>query len=190
MKITAIETLRSSRHQTLILVRLHTDQGLTGLGESWFGPEVVETDIHSRIAPLLIGEDPARIEHLNRKMRPYAGFFGTGAEMRALSACDVALWDIAGKAANRPLCDLIGGRVRDRIQLYNTCAGPDYVSKTSDVRPDNFGLGEQGQGGDRYADWFREIDPVPVHVEVLRNGRPARLQQVYRCYGFKGDPAN
>jgi len=171
MKITAIETLRSSRHQTLIFVRVHTDQGLTGLGESWFGPEVIETDIHSRIAPLLIGEDPARIEHLNRKMRPYAGFFGTGAEMRALSACDVALWDIAGKAANRPLCDLIGGRVRDSIQLYNTCAGPDYVSKTSDVRPDNFGLGAQGQGGDRYEDLTGFMErPADVAAELLDMG--------------------
>ena len=171
MKITAIETLKSNHHQTLIFVRLHTDEGITGLGESWFGAEVVEADIHSRIAPLLIGEDPSRIEHLNRKMHPYAGFFGTGAEMRALSACDVALWDIAGKAANRPLCDLLGGRTRDSIQLYNTCAGPDYVSKTSDVRPENFGLGEQGRSADRYEDLTGFLErPAEVAAELLEMG--------------------
>jgi L-alanine-DL-glutamate epimerase-like enolase superfamily enzyme len=62
--------------------------------------------------------------------------------MRALSAIDVALWDIAGKAAGQPICDLLGGRIRDQIPVYNTCAGPNYVSKTSDVRPGNFGLPE------------------------------------------------
>lgn len=42
------------------------------------------------------------------------------------------------------------------------------------------------QGSERYAAWFREIDPVPIQVEVLRDGRPARVQQIYRCYGFRG----
>lgn len=140
MKITAVETLRLKSHGTLIWVRLHTDKGVTGLGESWFGAATIETDIHDRIAPMLLGADPSRIEYLNRKMRPYVGFHGTSAEVRALSACDVALWDIAGKVANQPLCDLLGGRTRDRVQLYNTCAGPNYVSESSDVRPDNFGI--------------------------------------------------
>ena len=72
-------------------------------------------------------------------MRPYVGFCGTGAEMRALSALDVALWDIAGKAQGRAICDLLGGRTREAIAVYNTCAGPSYVSKTSAVRPENFG---------------------------------------------------
>jgi galactonate dehydratase len=63
------------------------------------------------------------------------------AEIRALSAVDVALWDIAGKAKGQPVCDLFGGRARAEIPVYNTCAGPSYVSKTSAVRPENFGLG-------------------------------------------------
>ena len=140
MKITAVETLRLGEHANLLWVRVHTDQGLVGLGETWFGAAAVEADIHERIAALVLGEDPSRIEHLNRRMRPYAGFCGTGAEMRALSALDVALWDIAGKAQGRAICDLLGGRTREAIAVYNTCAGPSYVSKTSAVRPENFGL--------------------------------------------------
>ena len=123
---------------------MHTDQGLTGLGETYFGAASTEADVHERIAPLVLGEDAGRIEHLNRRMRPYVGFAGTGAEMRALSAVDVALWDIAGKAKGQPLCDLFGGRKRTEIAVYNTCAGPSYVSKTSAVRPENFGLGAGG----------------------------------------------
>ena len=147
MKITAVETLRLGEHANLLWVRVHTDQGLVGLGETWFGAAAVEADIHERIAALVLGEDPSRIEHLNRRMRPYAGFCGTGAEMRALSALDVALWDIAGKAQGRAICDLLGGRTREAIAVYNTCAGPSYVSKTSAVRPENFGLNPGSASG-------------------------------------------
>jgi len=143
MKITAVETIRYRDRANLIHVRIATDTGLTGLGETWFGTAAVEADIHERIAPMLLGADPGRIEALNRQLRPYAGFAGTGAELRAASAVDVALWDIAGKAAGMPLCDLLGGRTRDAVEVYNTCAGPDYVQKTADVRPGNFGLPDE-----------------------------------------------
>jgi galactonate dehydratase len=140
MKITKIETVRLTSRPTLIWVRVHTDEGLIGLGESWFGCAAVEADIHERIAPALIGADPSRIEALSRAARPYVGFCGTGAEIRAASAIDVALWDIVGQAAGKPLYALLGGATRDDIRVYNTCAGPDYVSQSSDVRPENFGL--------------------------------------------------
>lgn len=143
MKITAIETLRLTSHPNLLWVRVHTSEGLTGLGETYFGTRAVEADIHDRLAPILLGEDASRIEYLNMKMQPYTGFTGSGAEVRALAAVDVALWDVAAKGANLPLCDMLGGRTREQIAVYNTCAGPDYVSKTSEVRPDNFGTGAQ-----------------------------------------------
>lgn len=153
MKITKIETIRLQSRATLIWVHVHTDEGVTGLGESWFGCAAIEADIHDRIAPALIGQDPSRIEALNRQMRPYVGFMGTSAEMRANSAVDVALWDIAGKVTGQPLYALLGGATRDRIRVYNTCAGPDYVSKSSDVRPGNFGLnGEPSRRGRVFED--------------------------------------
>src|SRR5215212_6856137 len=144
MKITKIETVRLQSRPNLIWVRVHTDEGLIGLGEGWFGCAAIEADIHDRIAPMLIGADPGRIEALNRATRPYVGFCGTGAEIRALSAVDVALWDIAGQAAGKPLFALLGGATRDDVPVYNTCAGPAYVSQTSEVRPDNFGLAGRG----------------------------------------------
>ena len=150
MKITALESVRLDSHPNLLWVRVHTDEGLTGLGETYFGAASAEADLHERLAPLLLGEDAGRIDYLNKRMRPYVGFAGTGAEIRALSAVDVALWDIAGKAKGQPVCDLFGGRVRAEIPVYNTCAGPSYVSKSSAVRPENFGLG--AAGGRRFED--------------------------------------
>lgn len=152
MKITAVETLRLRGHPNLLWVRIHTSVGITGLGETYFGAGPSETDIHDRIAPIILGQDASRIEYLNMKMQPYVGFSGSSAEVRALAAVDVALWDIAAKSAGKPLCDLLGGRTRNEIQIYNTCAGPNYVSKTSAVRPDNFGTGAQQETGIKYDD--------------------------------------
>ena len=74
MKITKVETIRLRSRATLIWVRIHTDEGIIGLGESWFGCAAIEADIHDRVAPALLGQDPSRIEALNRQMRPYVGF--------------------------------------------------------------------------------------------------------------------
>ena len=161
MKISAVETLRLTDHPNLLWVRVHADNGLTGLGETYFGASACEADIHDRIAPIILGEDARKIEYLNMKMQPYTGFTGSGVEVRALAAVDVALWDLMAKSANLPLCDVLGGRTRDSIQVYNTCAGPNYVSKTSAVRPDNFG--NEAQGGSQYED----LDAFLNHPEDL-----------------------
>ncbi len=152
MKLVAVETLRIAKRPNLLWVRLRTDEGITGLGETWFGSATVEADVHERIAPMLLGEDPTPIDAIGRRLRPYVGFFGAGAEMRACSAVDVALWDIAGKVAGKPIHDLLGGAVRECIPVYNTCAGPDYVSRSFEVRPDNFGLPGTGRASHVYED--------------------------------------
>lgn len=170
MKITVLETIRPASRPSVIWVRLHTDQGLVGLGETWFGAGAVEADLHERIAPLLLGEAAGEIERLNRKLRPYVGFAGTGAELRAVSAVDVALWDLTGQAAGRPIHRLLGGPLRAELPVYNTCAGPDYVSKTSAVRPDNFGLPEDASAS-RYEDLDGFLNrPDELAAELLEAG--------------------
>ncbi|MEO8660483.1 MAG: mandelate racemase/muconate lactonizing enzyme family protein [Bryobacteraceae bacterium] len=128
MKITSIETIHLARGNAVhvgpiqwLWVRIHTDEGITGLGETY--PSVIaEKAVVHRLAPLLIGRNPLEIDRLWADMFlavSYAGW--AGAEMRAISAIDIALWDIAGKAAGMPIYQLLGGASRESIRIYNTC---------------------------------------------------------------------
>ncbi|MGA2136337.1 MAG: mandelate racemase/muconate lactonizing enzyme family protein [Bryobacteraceae bacterium] len=128
MRITAIETIHLRRGITVhwgpiqwLWVRIHTDSGLVGLGETYPHPEA-EKEVVRRLAPVLLGRDPSQIERLWADMLHTVAYSGwAGAEMRAISAVDVALWDLAGKAANQPIYQLLGGASRERIRTYNTC---------------------------------------------------------------------
>ncbi len=127
MKITRIETIRVAELPRVIWVQVHTDEGQVGLGETWYGARAVEGAIHELFAPLLIGRNPLDIERHWYNMFRLADHWGYGgAETRAISALDIALWDIAGQAAGRPIYELLGGACRDRIRVYNTGGGPDY----------------------------------------------------------------
>jgi L-alanine-DL-glutamate epimerase-like enolase superfamily enzyme len=141
MKITAIETIRTEELPNILWVQVHTDERLVGLGETFFGAQTVEAYLHEYAAPRLIGQDPSRIDRIARDLVGYLGFRSAGAETRGNSAIDIALWDLLGKALNRPIVDLLGGRTRDRIRTYNTCAGTHYVRKANAQRVDNWGLG-------------------------------------------------
>ena len=140
MKVTAIETVRATEHPNLLWVQVVTDEGLTGLGETFYGPAAAEGHIHGIIAPYLIGKDATNIEAHQAHLTGYIGFVGASAEMRGRSAVDIALWDILGQAKGMPICDLLGGRVRDKIKVYNTCAGYSYVQTKATQGTDNFGL--------------------------------------------------
>ena len=140
MKITAIETIRAAEFPNLLWVQVLTDEGLVGLGETCKGPASVEGHIHGTIAPYLLGKDPRAIEAHQAHLAGYVGFVGTSAEMRGRSAVDIALWDILGQSVGLPLCDLLGGRVRERIKVYNTCAGYSYAQTKPTQGTHNFGL--------------------------------------------------
>ena len=140
MKIIAVETIRCVEFPNILWVQLRTDEGLTGLGESFYGPAATEAHIHELIAPKLIGRDPCNVEGLQADLMGYVGFVGSSAEMRGRSAIDIALWDLFGQSVGLPLCDALGGRVRDKIRVYNTCAGYSYVQTKATQGTDNFGL--------------------------------------------------
>jgi galactonate dehydratase len=142
MKITALETIRIAERPNLIWLQVHTDQGLIGLGETFFGASTVEAHVHDYIAPRVIGRDPLEIDKLSAELVGYLGFRSSGAEVRGNSAFDIALWDIFGKATGQPIAQLLGGFTRREIRTYNTCAGSDYVKKTSGQVTSNYGLGQ------------------------------------------------
>ena len=129
MRITAVETIHLQRGITVhagpiqwLWVRLHTDAGLVGLGETYPHPEAEKAVVLHSLAPVLLGRDPAQIDRLWADMLQAVSYSGwAGAEMRAISAVDIALWDLAGKAADQPVYQLLGGASRPSIRTYNTC---------------------------------------------------------------------
>ena len=135
MRITAIETLRTREFANVLWVRLHTDTGIVGLGETFYGAPAVEAHIHDTLCPRVLGRDATRIEWLHREMLnlPMAQA-STGVETRAASAIDIALWDAWGKLCGQPVHAMLGGLCRDRQRIYNTCAGYGYV-RSHDIKP-------------------------------------------------------
>ncbi len=163
MKITALETVRIAERANLIWVLVHTDAGLTGLGETFFGAGSVEAHVHDAIAPRVIGRDPLAIDALSADLAGYVGFRSSGAEMRANSAFDIALWDLFGKATGQPIAQLLGGFTRQSIRTYNTCAGTEYIRKATGQRVENWGQG-RGEGLDDLDAFLHRADELALSL--------------------------
>jgi galactonate dehydratase len=128
LRIRALETIRLGEFPNVLWVRVHTDSGPVGLGETFYGAQAVEAHIHETLASRLLGADALRIEALNRAMTALpVAHSCTGVEYRAASAIDIALWDLFGKHCGLPVHQMLGGLCFDRIRIYNTCAGYRYV---------------------------------------------------------------
>jgi L-alanine-DL-glutamate epimerase-like enolase superfamily enzyme len=166
-KIVAIETRIPDEYMSgLLLVRVHTDSGLVGHGETYYAPHAVAAMIHDWMARRLMGASALAIEAHWRFLYERTRAFGTGGtELRALSALDLALWDIMGQVCHQPIWQLLGGKVRDRIPVYNSCAGPLYGAKHGE------GAGNQG--------W-------PGHGDL---GRPGPLEDAWAAANTPGDLA-
>ncbi len=128
MKITAVKTVVvNAQMRNWVFVKVETSEpGLWGWGEAsleWKTRAVVGAV--EDFAPMLIGEDPSRIEHLYQKMYRQS-FWRVGViGMSAISGIDQALWDIRGKALGQPVYQLLGGAVRDRVRMYTHLGGGD-----------------------------------------------------------------
>jgi len=102
------------------LIRIDTDEGISGLGQieaskNYLKPHVL---FYKRF---ILGEDPTNVQKVMMKIRRLGSFKPWGS---SVSAIEMALWDIAGKAADLPVYKLLGGKVRDRVMVYNTATGP------------------------------------------------------------------
>lgn len=152
MKITEVEAIVlrqpelnegiADGSQDDLLVLVHTDEGITGIGEVDSAPEICKAVIEApsshaialSLRELLIGENPLEIERLWRTMYRGSIFYGRrGVAIHAISGIDIALWDIKGKALGKPVSELIGGRRRERVRAYASRLMPDTVTETKEA---------------------------------------------------------
>ena len=170
MKLTRLTTYRSEDLPNLLWIEAETSEGITGLGETFYAPEAVEAYIHSNIAPNVLGLPAQDIELIHHRTRPYIGFVGAGVELRARSALDIALWDAFGKASGQPLSMMLGGRIRKKVPVYNTCAGIRYVRGPKLGTTNNFGI-QEAQRKEDFEDLHAFLnDPVGLAASLLEMG--------------------
>lgn len=156
MKITEIEVLRMQANaepsNNWLFVRVHTDAGITGIGEGslQYKDAALAAEIEA-FALWLRGQDPFQIEHIWTSLHRRVTWSGGAVTVSAISAIDLALWDIKGKALGVPVYELVGGKVRDRVPLY---ANGWFVGN----RPSAHGP-QGGETGERewYASRAREV---------------------------------
>ncbi len=195
-RITAVETLVSDVMPGLLLLRIHTDAGtvdgepVIGHGETYYIPEAAASVIHDWMARRLLGSDAIAIEsHWRFLYERSTAFGGTGAELRALSAIDLALWDILGQITRQPVWRLLGGPVRDAVPVYNSCGGPFYGRRRTDIPAASGwpGHGDPGQEGPLEDNWSSIHAPGDLAEELLEAGYRAMklwsFDAVYRESG-------
>ena len=139
MMITDVKVLPIDRY---LFVQVHTDEGIVGLGESGaWGYLEASGEVVKSFREYLIGKDPLRIEHHWQVLYRCTHFRGA-AIMGALSAVDIALWDIAGKHFGVPCYQLLGGKCRDKARVYGHVIGSTKEELLARLRA--------GQGGGIY----------------------------------------
>ncbi|MCY7413362.1 MAG: mandelate racemase/muconate lactonizing enzyme family protein [Salinibacterium sp.] len=172
-KLRSIETVRSRSQSNVLHVLLTDEDGLVGLGETFFSASSVEDYIHETAATVLRNLERHAPALVQESVRSYVGYSGSGAEVRGNSAIDIALWDLLGKRHGVPLRELLGGPVVDSIPVYNTCAGANYVSAESRQSTSNWGVASPDERGE-YEDLWRFLN------------EPAALARDLVAAGFRG----
>jgi L-alanine-DL-glutamate epimerase-like enolase superfamily enzyme len=172
MKITRVEpihlrlpevTERCDGSQETLIVKVHTDAGLVGVGEadssSLVARAIIEAPLSHKIcrglAECVLGQDPVEIDRLVHRMYEGTIFFGRqGAVIQAMSAVEIALWDVFGKATGRPVYQLLGGGFRKTFRAYASILFGDTPAQTERIgaglarqgfRAVKFGWGPMGQ---------------------------------------------
>lgn len=152
MKITRVEpivlrspgldTSRADASQDALVVRVHTDEGLAGIGEASSSPYLVRTAIEMPsshavargLRELLIGENPLELDRLWKRLYEGSAYYGrTGVALHAIAAIDMALWDLAGKASGRPVSELLGGARVSELPVYASEVMPETEGEVRQI---------------------------------------------------------
>lgn len=164
MTIERVETLHdpNAGASTLTFVQIYDSSGAIGLGETYYTPKTVAAYIHEVIAPALIGTDPlADGSYWDREYVASARRGAGGTDLRALSAIDLAMWDLKGKLLGAPVYQLLGGAGEVPTRVYNTCAGSTYATGSVVGR---------GPYSDKDDLWRALNAPGDLAVELLEQG--------------------
>ncbi len=142
LRLDRVDASRADGTQDAFLVRVHTDEGVVGVGEADTSPYVARTIVempasHSiarGIRELIVGEDPLQIDRLWQLMFHGSDHYGRGgAALHVISAIDMALWDIAGQVAGRPVADLLGGRRVEEVPVYASEVMPGTAAEVGHI---------------------------------------------------------
>ena len=131
MKIESVKTHVHDDFPNIVHVEIESDEGITGLGESYYFGSTVAHFIQTFAAPAIIGKDPLDRDEISNILTTYVGYNSSGVETRAKSAIDIALWDLAAKSSNQPLYRFLGAQDSRKLRVYNTCAGRMYMRKSN-----------------------------------------------------------
>ncbi len=113
------ETMSTFRFHGWTVVEIETDTGLVGLGNVALAPRIARQIVDQYLAPLVLGQDPWDYEYLSQRMLRATHAWGRkGVGMAAISAVDIALWDLLGKSVGKPVFKLLGGRTKEKIPCY------------------------------------------------------------------------
>ncbi len=166
MKITSIETfLVNLGHRNIPFVRVHTDEGIYGVGEAYScGPDKATVECIRDFEGWLVGRDPRDIEGLWQLMYAGSRFPGGMVLNAAISGIEHALWDIAGKAAGLPVYRLVGGKCRDKIRVYQAPHG----STPEELAENALGLIE------KYGYTAIKMGPLPPNWQAMPWGKVMR----------------
>ncbi|QOY88407.1 galactonate dehydratase [Paludibaculum fermentans] len=179
MKITKISTMVvNARMRNWVFVKVETDQpGLYGWGEStleWKTKGVVGAI--EDLSVLLIGQNPLRVEHLWQVMHRQYFWRGGITNFSAISGIDQALWDIKGKECGKPVCELLGGPVRDTLRFYDHLGGGTLEGMYKTVEPEEFGARIQ----DSLSRGFTAVKAMPIPVsEYIESA--STLKRAAKC---------
>ncbi len=180
------DSMGSFRFHEWLICEVETDNGIVGIGNAALAPTITKQIIDTYLAPLVIGEDPFDNEYLWQKMYRRTHAWGRkGVGMVAISAIDIAIWDIMGKATGKPVFKLLGGRTKEQIPVYASKLygqsidalaqeAQSYVDQGFDMVKMRFGWGpKDGPAGMR-----KNLDLVKTVREVIGPDRDLMLE----CY--------
>lgn len=177
IRITKIETVHVSH---LLMLRVHTDAGIIGHGETYYAPAAVAALLHDWMSEKLLGANALDIEkHWRFFYQRFMNFGGRGAEMRAISALDLALWDILAQSCQQPVWQLLGGCTQSILPAYNSAGGTSYGMPASAggerLSQQLFwpGHGSAGFDGPLEDNWASVYRPAEYAAELVKEGYTA-----------------